>query len=110
MSAAPATRCVRQSGFIKVGEHMRQPVGTSENPGLGYGAEVRAHNSVGNSRRRRYISEWGCGHWSTFRASPITVGRGFKVLSSFLHLRYDGVLYLPGSFLVLNMQRFRSLF
>ena len=38
MSAAPATRCVRQSGFIKVGEHMRQPVGTSAEIGLGYGA------------------------------------------------------------------------
>ncbi|MGB8238029.1 MAG: hypothetical protein WCF35_19565, partial [Pseudolabrys sp.] len=26
----------------------------------------------------------GWGHWSTFRASPIMGGRGFKVLSSFL--------------------------
>ena len=40
-------------------------------------------------------------HWSTFRASPTTDGRGFKVRFRSYNLRYD-VLYLSASFLALG--------
>ena len=109
MSAAPATRCVRQSGFIKVGEHMRQPVGTSAEIGLGYGAAC-APTIQWTTLAVAETFPVGLRHWSTFRASPIMGGRGFKVLSSFLQspLRW-GTLSACIVSRVGKLQRFRSL-